>query len=396
MSPDENASTDGASEVRWAHRVPKEPIRRLYESEAAGVIDEALLDDVGTRFAMRCESILAVAEANRGIVRCPRCDRESRESVIHRDGEGAEEEPLRCPACGWTTTWGAYRRTWTRRQLSQGAAESAFRGFLARWKAAKMPAQKMIAVDQVIHAFHAFLMRHKQTGERRTMPTRAVAVNLIEGRLADVIEFLDGIAGTDRKSPDLERTAADWRARIAVNRTIEWGRWKMADKPSTKAILIRDATASDLPVLDAVRPGDAIHRDRIRDADGRILRYLLVEAGGLVVGFGVLVLAQPSSWPKMKHLPQMLDLFIRPDLRGHGYGRLLIAAMERMAKDDGHDEMRLGVDPEKNAAAMRLYARLGYVPIDPAPVEDRWEFVDSAGVVHRGVEMIIHMRKPLV
>jgi hypothetical protein len=79
-------ATDGAAEVRWAHRVPKDAIRRIYESEAAGVLDEALLDDVGTRFAMRCESILAVAEAKRGIVRCPRCDRKGRTACPRSGG----------------------------------------------------------------------------------------------------------------------------------------------------------------------------------------------------------------------------------------------------------------------------------------------------------------------
>ena len=129
-------TADGAADVRWAHRVPRDLIRRLYDSEAAGRLDEALLDDVGTRLALRCESILAIAEAKRGTVRCPRCAADGRESVIRHDGEGADDEPLRCPDCGWGTTWGAFRKTWMRRQLNEGGAESIFREYLARWKAA--------------------------------------------------------------------------------------------------------------------------------------------------------------------------------------------------------------------------------------------------------------------
>jgi hypothetical protein len=222
--------TDGASEVRWAHRVPKDLVRRLYASEASGRIDEALLDDVGTRFAMRCESILAVANAKRGIVRCPPCDRDGRDSVIRRDGEGAAEEPLRCPACGWATTWGAYRRKFVHRQLSEGAAESVFREFLGRWKRARTPSEKMIAIDQVIHEFHAFLMRHKATGESARVPTRAVAVNLIEGRLSDVVVFLEEIAAGPHGMQELGRSARKWREEIAVTRAHVWKDWKLAKK----------------------------------------------------------------------------------------------------------------------------------------------------------------------
>ena len=109
----------------------------------------------------------------------------------------------------------------------------------------------------------------------------------------------------------------------------------------------------------------------------------------------MLVLGQPPAWPRMKHLPQMIDLQIAPELRGKGLGTRLIGAMEEMAREAGFSEMLLGVDPDKNARAMRLYKRLGYAPIDADPVEDRWEYVDSAGVRHAGVEWIIHMRKQL-
>jgi antitoxin VapB len=66
-----NGATDGATEVKWEQRIGQRLIRRLYDSEARGLLDEALLDDVGTRFCMRCEAVLAVSEAMRGRVRLP-------------------------------------------------------------------------------------------------------------------------------------------------------------------------------------------------------------------------------------------------------------------------------------------------------------------------------------
>jgi GNAT superfamily N-acetyltransferase len=161
------------------------------------------------------------------------------------------------------------------------------------------------------------------------------------------------------------------------------------DKPR-----VRDVVAGDISALAAIRYGEVMHRDRLRDADGIALRYLALEIHEQVVGYGLLVLGQPNNWPKMKYLPQMTDLHIREDLRTRGLGTFLIHEIERLAQEAGHTEMFLGVDPEKNARAMALYKRLDYVLIDTEPVEDRWEYVDSEGVRHAGVEHIVHRQHP--
>ena len=72
------------SDIQWAPRVPKHKIRRLYEADAKGMLDEDLLNDVGITLLLRCESILAVAEAQRGRVKCPRCTGRERTVIIKR------------------------------------------------------------------------------------------------------------------------------------------------------------------------------------------------------------------------------------------------------------------------------------------------------------------------
>lgn len=162
-------------------------------------------------------------------------------------------------------------------------------------------------------------------------------------------------------------------------------------------LVVRDARLDDVATLGAFEEGTTvIHRDRVRNADGAALRYLVAELDGRVVGHGVLVLKQPPTWPRLKHLPQIMNLFVRADLRSRGVGRAIIRRMEELAREAGLAEMRIGVDPENNPRALRLYRSLGYVPIDPKPVEDRWDYTDSAGVRHAGVEWIIHMKKELV
>jgi hypothetical protein len=43
----------GVEAVRWAPRVPRATIRRLYEGDACGLVDEELVDDVAFAFYAR-------------------------------------------------------------------------------------------------------------------------------------------------------------------------------------------------------------------------------------------------------------------------------------------------------------------------------------------------------
>lgn len=165
--------------------------------------------------------------------------------------------------------------------------------------------------------------------------------------------------------------------------------------PTVPGLVVRDAMSADVLALAAICKSVAIHRDRVRDADGETLRYVVAAQGGLAVAFGCLVLAQPSGWPEVAHVPQMLDLYVRDDLRSQGIGTALVRAMERMAREAGQEVMYVGVDPAENARALALYRRLGYEALPGEPVEERWEFEDSDGGRHSGVERLIYMRRAL-
>ena len=195
--------TDGVSEIRWAPRVRKGQIRRLYEAEAAGLLDEELVDDVGMALFLRCESVLTVGEAQRGEVRCPRCREAGRRSVIKRRSH-AKEEVLACRECSWRTTWGAYLKTYQGKQLSEGQVGECVLAFMEAYKRARSAGEKMLAIDRVIHTFHYNLV----SGRRR--PTRAACVNLIEGRLTDVVAFLNDLAYGNASAAELKDTRATW------------------------------------------------------------------------------------------------------------------------------------------------------------------------------------------
>ncbi len=97
---------DGDKQIRWAPKVPQWQLRRLYETDAQGIVDD-LIDKVGWALWERCDSILTVTAVHYGHVRCVSCA-----IVIARQNAGAEEEYITCPTCGWSIAWVTYYRTY--------------------------------------------------------------------------------------------------------------------------------------------------------------------------------------------------------------------------------------------------------------------------------------------
>lgn len=192
----------GADEIRWARRVRPEVIRRLYTLDAKGIVDEELIDEVGYGLYARCQSIRQATRAHAGKAMCPRC----RNDVVRSSDDWrrwTKEEPLVC-ACGWSTTWGAYHKSYQGKQLHGGQAYPMFRGFIDRWPEARTPRDKMLAIDALIHACHGLFK-----GEMG----RPAACNVIEGTARDLLRFLDELAygreSTDGIAASRERWAAD-------------------------------------------------------------------------------------------------------------------------------------------------------------------------------------------
>ena len=162
---------------------------------------------------------------------------------------------------------------------------------------------------------------------------------------------------------------------------------------------IRKATPSDLPALTGIKPPMALHRDRIHDADGDDLLYLVIEENSNIIGFGLLVFRIPSTWPDPDDpscLPALVDLFIKPNCRGLGAGSFLIDYMENIAWNRDSQRIFLEVDPVANPRAYHLYLRRGYVPIQKKPYKSHWEFTDSDGHLHEGDEWKVDMVKEFI
>jgi endogenous inhibitor of DNA gyrase (YacG/DUF329 family) len=196
----------GRSEIRWSPRVPKWKIRRLYEMDAQGILDEELLDDLGFTLLLRCRDIVTIDEARRGKVKCPRCAKRRKRTIIDRTyGEGdVRDEVITCPECGWQITWGEYALSFKRKQLNSGGALTAFRRYISEFRATQRPQQKMLAIDRLIHEFHYSLRAQPD------LPCRPVGVNLIQGKLGDVVQFLDELTYGRQTTEGLEENRAAW------------------------------------------------------------------------------------------------------------------------------------------------------------------------------------------
>jgi hypothetical protein len=187
----------------WAPRVQKSKIRQLYETDARGIYDRALIDEVGYALLARCESFIAAVRAVAGEATCPRCGA----IVMHT---GQKNELLRCP-CGWASTWGAYFSTIQHKQLS-GAEPvlGLFREYVAAYPSARTSRERMLLIDRLLHGFHWYY--------KDGTPTRPVAINLIEGRLGDVIAFLEDLTYGDRSTPGTHERFALWNERAEAAR----------------------------------------------------------------------------------------------------------------------------------------------------------------------------------
>jgi hypothetical protein len=173
-------------EPRWSPRVRMEKIRRLYQDDATGILDEELLDDVGITLYCRCESILDASDAVLGKVHCPSCANViSRTRASGGNHNEIKREQLVCTKCGWTIRWLDYQKTFQHKDLWGIGFADAMHEFMARWKSRPSAREKMLLIDRLIHVWH-WQFSDERGASRPAAPT------FIEGNSRkEIIRFLD-------------------------------------------------------------------------------------------------------------------------------------------------------------------------------------------------------------
>jgi hypothetical protein len=163
--------------IRWAPTVPAHKLVRLYEADAAGLLDDEVLDDVGWRLWERLADVIRVTN---GRVRCPGCGTEFQ---VRTPG-GAPDEAVACPGGDWEVTPDAWHGSWRHRDLNGRCDE--FERYVAAWPHARSRRDRMLLIDAVVHALHV--------ASRDDLPGNFAARNFLEGSRPKVVALLDELA----------------------------------------------------------------------------------------------------------------------------------------------------------------------------------------------------------
>ena len=143
---------------------------------------------------------------------------------------------------------------------------------------------------------------------------------------------------------------------------------------TTPLVQIRDASISDVPIiLQLIRdlatyeraPNDVIAteeglREVLFGAEPSA-KVILIFEGNEPVGFAVYFF-NFSTWLGRPGL-YLEDLFVKPETRGRGYGRVLLIHLAKIARNHGCGRMEWAV-LNWNEPAIQFYRKLGATPLE--------------------------------
>jgi hypothetical protein len=186
----------------WAKKVARRDIQRLYQSDAQGMLDEELLEEISAKIYMRVCDMFEVMDAQtHGRVKCRACGAPIPQPF--RMGSYGKTLLLRCEKCSWQVTCGEFFESYTRERMLPGSVPQIFQGFLDRWPKARSPQQKMLLIDWLIHEFHI----------NDGIPGRPVGENIIQGSKEQVSELIRSLACGPESLPGLT-TSQEWLERF--------------------------------------------------------------------------------------------------------------------------------------------------------------------------------------
>jgi GNAT superfamily N-acetyltransferase len=101
-------------------------------------------------------------------------------------------------------------------------------------------------------------------------------------------------------------------------------------------------------------------------------QVICAHAAGQIVGYAHLNF-HPLYQPFQRlGIPELQDLYVHPDYRRQGLGRLIIDHVESLARQNGYTELGIGVGITADfGSAQRLYTKCGFIPDGAGVVQDR-------------------------
>lgn len=173
----ENIINEGKlNKFRWVSPISRNDIKRLYESDAKGLLNTKLLDEVGYGILARCiqakEERILISNMQ---VRCHNCGK-----ILSSDKD------LYFCECGHQYTFTEYKKSFSENKMPKGNAIPIFDTFIDKWSLAVGNSEKMQLIDRMIHEIHISL--------NNGMIGRFVGVQLIEGTTDQIKELILNLA----------------------------------------------------------------------------------------------------------------------------------------------------------------------------------------------------------
>jgi len=134
------------------------------------------------------------------------------------------------------------------------------------------------------------------------------------------------------------------------------GTLAIRQEPPDQPDVVRLIEALDA-YANALYPPESNHLLDIAALSDPAVAFLVVRDGSEAVGCGA-VLRDPRGFGEVKRM------YVRPDQRGRGIGRRVLAEIEAIARDSGLPVLRLETGIH-NTEALALYRRSGFVACAP-------------------------------
>jgi len=139
----------------------------------------------------------------------------------------------------------------------------------------------------------------------------------------------------------------------------------MSEQPLPFEISLTDPrTPEATTLLQAMTAEIAATYDHTIDGHGHFKpEDVLVDRSGFLVGrVGDRAVACGAFRPLEPRIAEIKRMFVAREHRGRGYSRQILETLERLARENGYDTVRLETRP-KQTAAIALYESLGYARI---------------------------------
>ncbi len=193
--------------IVWSERVSPQKIHRLFESDAQGMLNEDLLNEVGYGMYACCQDNLELAEANRGRVKCRNCG-----SIILRkivDGKFDRSEVLHCERCSWKVALKDYHPSLLRAAPAPPyEPEQVYRSFVHEWPLARSASEKLLLIDRLIHKWH---IHYRDVGW-------PLGTSVVKATAAQMIDLLEGLACAPGSPKERVQIRQVWLARLEAKR----------------------------------------------------------------------------------------------------------------------------------------------------------------------------------